>query len=142
IDMTNKGNYKRNKKKRAKLMKDKARGYLLLQTYMTSSLSSVLYDCIEDENDSEDDEEDCDYVDEVASKRLPDSWDPEEIHMLRKPWKEMLEYGHDVFHAGRTNEDLSSTSVTSHRPKTHRFGAPSKRPTQGVAAGEEGTWKP
>ncbi|RZC56000.1 hypothetical protein C5167_014855 [Papaver somniferum] len=74
----------------------------------------------EDENDSEDDEEDCDYVDEVASKRLPDSWDPEEIHMLReafhylvkdgkkKPWKEMLEYGHDVFHAGRTNEDLRS----------------------------------
>ncbi|KAI3943885.1 hypothetical protein MKW92_020936, partial [Papaver armeniacum] len=57
---------------------------------------------------------------DMASKRLPDSWGPEEIHMLRvafhylvkdgkkKPWKDMLEYGHNVFHAGRTNEDLRS----------------------------------
>ncbi|KAI3836265.1 hypothetical protein MKW92_035911 [Papaver armeniacum] len=72
------------------------------------------------ENDSEYEEEDCDYVDEVASKRLPDSWGLEEIHMLRvafyylikygkkKPWNDILEYGHSVFHAGSTNEDLRS----------------------------------
>ncbi|KAI3883937.1 hypothetical protein MKX03_010602 [Papaver bracteatum] len=74
----------------------------------------------EDENDSGDDEEDCDYVDKVASKRLPVHWDHKEIDMLRvafhylvkdgkkKPCKDMLEYGHNVFHAGRTNEGLRS----------------------------------
>ncbi|KAI3932219.1 hypothetical protein MKW92_052165 [Papaver armeniacum] len=76
----------------------------------------------EAEQATEEDEniDDCDYVDEVATKRLPDTWDLVEILMLReafrnlvkdgkgRPWKDMLKYGHNVFHEGRTSEDLRS----------------------------------
>lgn len=74
----------------------------------------------DDVDDNEEDEDDCDYEDEVATERLPDPWTPEEVRMLkeayhylvkvgkRRPWKDMLEYGHNVFHDGRTNEDLRS----------------------------------
>ncbi|XP_026431180.1 SUPPRESSOR OF ABI3-5-like [Papaver somniferum] len=77
----------------------------------------------ETEQATEEQEEidDRDYVDEVATKRLPDPWDLEEILMLKeavhnlvkdgkgRPWKDILKYGHNVFHEGRTPEDLRSS---------------------------------